>query len=170
MTFLTHFCSRAMTRRLYRLYFNEPPPMDIWGDERPASNASQIAPQNATGIEQHHNRRPSAPHLDMNNSHLRDHRLDPEPRPSAPQQFSQATSVLGIAQQSSHVETNSSRKHQTVIKREIMDDNTPLINSRNISSSSSRRRNSPSRGHPSSTPGNKLSGVMITGNRVTRFY
>jgi hypothetical protein len=131
-----------MTRRLYRLYFNEAPPMEIWGDER-------IAPMELQQQQHHHHtRRPTSPPILERNY---------PPRPNAPLAAPPPPVTSANLHASSPNSVRGSKPH-TVIKKEVFDENSPLINSRtssNSTSSSSRRKNtSPTRvaTNTSSTP------------------
>ena len=103
---------RAMTRRLYRLYFNEAPPMEIWSDG-PVEASNQQPPTLEANSTSEHNHRRS--------------RVDSEPTRPPP------TLPRPLPSPSHH---HSHRKVQApVIKKELPDENSPLKSRRRNSPS-----------------------------------
>ena len=103
-----------MTRRLYRLYFSEPPPMDIWCDA--------LLPHDDLAALQ----RPTPPPV-LEASIDRRARIDSEPtRPMVIDPALQSTSQGHHQQQHHHHRFHSQRKVPTVIKKELPDENSPL--------------------------------------------
>ena len=106
------FAFRAMTRRLYRLYFNETPPMEIWCDG-PGEASNQHPPTleaNSTS-EQNHRRS----------------RVDSEPTRPPP--------TLQRPQPSPSHHHSQRKVHAPIIKKELPDENSPLKSRRRNSPS-----------------------------------
>ena len=133
-----------MTRRLYRLYFSEPPPMDIWCDA--------LLPHNDLAALQ----RPTPPPV-LEASIDRRARIDSEPtRPMVIDPALQSTSQGHHQQQHHHHRFHSQRKVPTVIKKELPDENSPL-----------RKRGRSPTGDTTSTP---LRRTTVDSSRPGNFF